>query len=121
MSKFLNINNIPFKLDERTGALLVESEHYHQARLKLAGSGIVNDTIVGMEIMDQDQGLGSSQFAENTRYKRGLEGELSRTISSLQSIKAARVHLAIPKESVLFEIHVNLQHQCFLKCIRGDD
>lgn len=96
----LNINNIPFKLDERTGALLVESEHYHQARLKLAGSGIVNDTIIGMEIMDQDQGLGSSQFAENTRYKRGLEGELSRTISSLQSIKSARVHLAIPKESV---------------------
>lgn len=96
----LNTNNIPFKLDERSGALLVESEYYHQARLKLAGSGIVNDTIVGMEIMDQDQGLGSSQFAENTRYKRGLEGELSRTISSLQSIKSARVHLAIPKESV---------------------
>ncbi|TBR43179.1 flagellar basal body M-ring protein FliF [Marinomonas agarivorans] len=96
----LSINNIPFKLDEQTGALLVESEFYHQARLKLAGSGIVNDTIVGMEIMDQDQGLGSSQFAENTRYKRGLEGELSRTISSLQSIKSARVHLAIPKESV---------------------
>lgn len=96
----LSINNIPFKLDENTGALLVESEYYHQARLKLAGSGIVNDTVVGMEIMDQEQGLGTSQFVEGTRYRRGLEGELSRTISSLQSIKAARVHLAIPKESV---------------------
>ena len=96
----LSINNIPFKLDENTGALLVESDYYHQARLKLAGSGIVNDTIVGMEIMDQEQGLGTSQFVEGTRYRRGLEGELSRTISSLQSIKSARVHLAIPKESV---------------------
>lgn len=96
----LSINNIPFKLDENTGALLVESDYYHQARLKLAGSGIVNDTVVGMEIMDQEQGLGTSQFVEGTRYRRGLEGELSRTISSLQSIKAARVHLAIPKESV---------------------
>jgi len=96
----LSINNIPFKLDESSGALLVESEYYHQARLKLAGSGIVNDTIVGMEIMDQEQGLGTSQFVEGTRYRRGLEGELSRTISSLQSIKSARVHLAIPKESV---------------------
>ncbi|OUR66710.1 flagellar M-ring protein FliF [Marinomonas sp. 42_23_T18] len=96
----LSVNNIPFKLDENTGALLVESEYYHQARLKLAGSGIVNDTIVGMEIMDQEQGLGTSQFVEGTRYRRGLEGELSRTISSLQSIKSARVHLAIPKESV---------------------
>ena len=96
----LSINNIPFKLDENTGALLVESDYYHQARLKLAGSGIVNDTVVGMEIMDQEQGLGTSQFVESTRYRRGLEGELSRTISSLQSIKSARVHLAIPKESV---------------------
>ena len=50
----LSINNIPFKLDENTGALLVESDYYHQARLKLAGSGIVNDTVVGMEIMDQE-------------------------------------------------------------------
>ncbi len=98
--EILTINNIPFKLDESTGALLVESDFYHLARLKLAGSGIVNDNIVGMEIMDQEQTLGSSQFAENARYRRGLEGELSRTITSLQSIKSARVHLAIPKESV---------------------
>mgnify|MGYP000568851268 FL=1 len=98
--EILNVNNIPFKLDQNTGALLVESDFYHQARLKLAGSGIVSDNIVGMEIMDQEQGLGTSQFVENTRYRRGLEGELSRTISSLQSIKSARVHLALPKESV---------------------
>lgn len=98
--ELLSVNNIPFKLDENTGALLVESDFYHQARLKLAGSGIVSDNIVGMEIMDQEQGLGTSQFVETTRYRRGLEGELSRTISSLQSIKSARVHLAIPKESV---------------------
>lgn len=98
--ELLSVNNIPFKLDENTGALLVESDFYHQARLKLAGSGIVSDNIVGMEIMDQEQGLGTSQFVETTRYRRGLEGELSRTITSLQSIKSARVHLAIPKESV---------------------
>lgn len=98
--ELLSTNNIPFKLDENTGALLVESDFYHQARLKLAGSGIVSDNIVGLEIMDQEQGLGTSQFVETTRYRRGLEGELSRTITSLQSIKSARVHLAIPKESV---------------------
>ncbi|MEO9273556.1 flagellar basal-body MS-ring/collar protein FliF [Marinomonas sp. 5E14-1] len=98
--ELLSTNNIPFKLDENTGALLVESDFYHQARLKLAGSGIVSDNIVGMEIMDQEQSLGTSQFVETTRYRRGLEGELSRTITSLQSIKSARVHLAIPKESV---------------------
>ncbi|TPE54695.1 flagellar basal body M-ring protein FliF [Maribrevibacterium harenarium] len=98
--EILNTNNIPFRLDENTGALLVEADSYHQARLKLAGSGIVSDNIVGFEIMDQNQSLGSSQFVETARYRRGLEGELSRTITSLQSVKSARVHLAIPKESV---------------------
>ncbi|TDO98287.1 flagellar basal-body MS-ring/collar protein FliF [Marinomonas balearica] len=98
--ELLSTNNIPFKLDQNTGALLVEEEFYHQARLKLAGSGIVSDKIVGLEIMDQDQALGTSQFIETARYRRGLEGELSRTITSLQSVKSARVHLAIPKESV---------------------
>ncbi|WP_133011764.1 flagellar basal-body MS-ring/collar protein FliF [Marinomonas flavescens] len=96
----LNTNNIPFKIDKNSGALLVESDYYQQARLKLAGSGIVSDKTVGMEIMDKDQGLGTSQFVESARYRRGLEGELSKTISSLQSVKSARVHLAIPKESV---------------------
>ncbi|SBS26397.1 Flagellar M-ring protein [Marinomonas spartinae] len=96
----LNSNSIPFKIDENTGALLVASDKYQQARLKLAGSGIVSDKNVGMEIMDKDQGFGTSQFVENARYRRGLEGELSKTIASLQSVKSARVHLAIPKESV---------------------
>ena len=96
----LNTNSIPFKIDQNSGALLVESDYYQQARLKLAGSGIVSDNTIGMEILDKDQGLGTSQFVEGARYRRGLEGELSKTISSLQSVKSARVHLAIPKESV---------------------
>ena len=50
--------------------------------------------------MDNTDSLGSSQFMENARYRRGLEGELARTISSLVSVRHARVHLAIPKDSV---------------------
>lgn len=96
----LNSNNIPFKIDQNSGALLVQSDYYQQARMKLAGSGIVSDRTIGMEIMNKDQGLGTSQFVETARYRLGLEGELSKTIASLQSVKSARVHLAIPKESV---------------------
>ncbi|KZY87778.1 flagellar M-ring protein FliF, partial [Oleiphilus sp. HI0072] len=48
----------------------------------------------------QDQALGTSQFMESTRFKRGLEGELARSISSFRNIRSARVHLAIPKRSV---------------------
>ncbi|MCS3470330.1 flagellar M-ring protein FliF [Pseudomonas sp. JUb42] len=93
--------DIPYTVEPNSGALLVKSEDLGRARIKLAGAGISqNDGNVGFEILDKDQGLGTSQFMEATRYRRGLEGELARTISSLNNIKAARVHLAIPKSSV---------------------
>jgi len=93
--------DIPYTVEPNSGALLVKSDDVARARIKLAGAGIAqSDGNVGFEILDKDQGLGTSQFMEATRYRRGLEGELARTISSLNNIKAARVHLAIPKSSV---------------------
>ncbi|MFP8965872.1 flagellar basal-body MS-ring/collar protein FliF [Pokkaliibacter sp. CJK22405] len=96
----LQTNQIPYKIDTNSGALLVPADQVNQARIKLAGDGLIGDKTVGFELLDQDTPLGSSQFMETTRYRRGLEGELARTISSLLSVKSARVHLALPKESV---------------------
>src|SRR5690606_1401102 len=62
--------------------------------------GIPGKSDVGFEIMDREQPLGTSQFTENTRYHRSLEGELARTITNITSIRSARVHLALPKRSV---------------------
>ncbi|MCY1406272.1 Flagellar M-ring protein [compost metagenome] len=93
--------DIAYTVEPNSGALLVKAEDVARARLKLAGAGIAqNDGNIGFEILDKDQGLGTSQFMEATRYRRGLEGELARTISSLNNVKGARVHLAIPKSSV---------------------
>jgi flagellar M-ring protein FliF len=93
--------DIPYNVEPNSGALLVKADDLSRARIKLAGAGIAQtDGNVGFEILDKDQGLGTSQFMEATRYRRGLEGELARTISSLNNVKAARVHLAIPKSSV---------------------
>ncbi|WP_040262317.1 flagellar basal-body MS-ring/collar protein FliF [Pseudomonas massiliensis] len=97
----LAASDIPYTVEPNTGALLVKSEDIGRARLKLASAGVVqSDGNVGYEILDKDQGLGTSQFMEATRYRRGLEGELARTISALNGVKGARVHLAIPKSSV---------------------
>ena len=96
----LEQNAIQFKVDTKTGALLVTAQDIHTARLKLAEVGLPNTGSVGFELLDKEQPLGSSQFMEATRYRRGLEGELARTITSLNSVRAARVHLAIPKRSV---------------------
>ena len=93
--------DIPYTVEPNSGALLVKAEDLSRARLKLAGAGVTpSDGNIGFEILDKDQGLGTSQFMEATRYRRGLEGELARTISSLNNVKGARVHLAIPKSSV---------------------
>ncbi|SPO67819.1 flagellar basal-body MS-ring/collar protein FliF [Pseudomonas sp. JV241A] len=93
--------DIPYNVEPNSGALLVKADDISRARLKLAAAGVApSDGNVGFEILDKEQGLGTSQFMEATRYRRGLEGELARTISSLNNVKGARVHLAIPKSSV---------------------
>lgn len=97
----LNAADIAYTVEPNSGALLVKSEDLGRARMRLAAAGVApSDNNVGFEILDKEQSLGTSQFMEATRYRRGLEGELARTISSLNNVKGARVHLAIPKSSV---------------------
>jgi flagellar M-ring protein FliF len=96
----LEQNQIKFKLDQTTGAIMVATDDIHMARLKLAEFGLPSSPIKGFELMDAEQPLGTSQFIEGTRYQRSIEGELARTITSITSIRNARVHLAIPKKTV---------------------
>ncbi|TNC81977.1 MAG: flagellar basal body M-ring protein FliF [Oleiphilus sp.] len=100
VSRILNLNGIQFKVDPNSGVMLVEAGKLYDAKIKLAANGITNERNIGYEILDKDQGLGTSQFLESTNFKRGLEGELSRTIASFRNVRNARVHLAIPKRSV---------------------
>lgn len=100
VTTILDQNNIKYRMDPRTGALLVPSDEVYNARLKLAAEGVTDEKTIGFELLDQDRGLGTSQFMETISYRRGLEGELARTISSMRSVRGARVHLAIPQRSV---------------------
>ncbi|MEN9464844.1 MAG: hypothetical protein RL217_1025 [Pseudomonadota bacterium] len=98
--EILQREGIDFEIDANHEVLMVKSSDLHKARMKLAGSGVLEDKSVGLEILEKDNTLGTSQFIENARYRRGLEGELARTISSLRPVRNARVHLALPKQSV---------------------
>ncbi|WP_166265133.1 flagellar basal-body MS-ring/collar protein FliF [Marinobacter caseinilyticus] len=100
VTAILDQSGIEYRMDPRSGALMVPSESVYDARLKLAAQGVTDDQTIGFELLDQDRGLGTSQFMETISYRRGLEGELSRTISSMRNVKGARVHLAIPQRSV---------------------
>jgi flagellar M-ring protein FliF len=96
----LEQSQIKFKLDPNTGTVLVAADDIHMARLKLAEVGLPGSKTPGFELMDKEQPLGTSQFVEGTRYQRSIEGELARTITSISSIRSARVHLALPKKTV---------------------
>ena len=95
----LDGSDIPYKLDVRSGLVLVPSENMARARLKLAEAGAVGDGPAGFEILDEPRSFGTSQFMESARFRQGLEGELGRTIGSINGVRRARVHLAIPRES----------------------
>lgn len=93
----LQANGIPYKLDGN-GAITVPADRVHDARLKLAGQGLPEGD-GGFAVMSKDPGFGVSQFMEGARYQHALETELARTISNLQPVEAARVHLALPRQS----------------------
>ncbi len=115
----LQKNGLSYKLDTQTGLVLVESSKIFEARIKLAQSGVAGNIGVGLELLDKKSGLGTSQFVERTRYVRGLQGELERTITSIQNIKSARVHLALPKQSEFIRKKKNPSASVFLNLYGG--
>jgi flagellar M-ring protein FliF len=91
--------NIPYKYAEGGGAVLVPADRVHDARLKLASQGLPKGGNVGFELME-NQKLGASQFVEQVNFQRAMEGELARSIESVSAVQAARVHLALPRDSI---------------------
>ena len=117
--EILQRESIPFQIDPVTQILMVPAGDLNDARMKLAAASLIDDKTVGLEVLDQDSTLGTSQFIENARYRRGLEGELARTIASLKPVRNARVHLALPKESVFVRDQRKPRASVFLEVYPG--
>lgn len=95
----LGTMNVPYRYNENGTALLVPAERVYDARLQLASQGLPRGGSVGFELMDNAR-FGASQFAEQINYQRGLEGELARSIEAMHTVQHARVHLAMPRQSL---------------------
>ncbi len=119
VTSILSSNNIEYRMDPRSGALLVPADQVYDARLKLAAEGVTDQQTMGYELLDQDRGLGTSQFMETISFRRGLEGELARTISSMRTVRSARVHLAIPERSVFVRDSREPTASVFLEVFAG--
>jgi flagellar M-ring protein FliF len=93
--------NIPYRHADGGAAILVPASKVHDARLKLASAGLPKGSVVGFELMDGAK-FGQTQFQERLTFQRGLEGELTRSITSMAAVQAARVHLALPNQNGFF-------------------
>jgi flagellar M-ring protein FliF len=93
--------NIPYRHADGGAAILVPASKVHDARLKLASAGLPKGSVVGFELMDTAK-FGQTQFQERLSFQRGLEGELTRSITSMAAVQGARVHLALPNQNGFF-------------------
>ena len=97
ITQSLSAAGIKYRMENGTGAISVPAERINEARLLLAGQGVMQTG--GFANLSKDGGLGVSQFMETARYQHAIEQELARTISSLQQVAAARVHIAVPRST----------------------
>ena len=89
-----------YRLRSGDSAVLVPISLVPEIRLALAERGLPSKTDLGNELFDREQGIGTSTFVQEINRKRALEGELARTVSSLDTVQGARVHLVLPERKL---------------------
>ncbi len=88
------------RIDQTTGQLTVPSDRYHEARMFLAAQGLPRSGAVGLEALNGQSSMTTSQFMEQVKVNAAMEQELARSIMQIGTVQGARVHLATPKQSV---------------------
>lgn len=115
----LQKSGMSVEIDAATGSVSVPNDLYHQAKMLLAGQGIPATSTDGFAMIRDQQSMGTSQFIEQKRYQLAIEEELAQSISSIQAVQAARVHLAVPKQSVFVRNRVEPTASVILTLAQG--
>ncbi|NMB41472.1 MAG: flagellar M-ring protein FliF [Firmicutes bacterium] len=97
--QYLREEGIPYHLDDFGGTIKVPGDRADELRIEMAGKGIPFAQGLGFEIFDEER-LGITDFERQVRMQRALQEELRRTITSLDAVLQARVHLVLPEPSV---------------------
>ena len=112
----LNEIKVPYKIIGTT--IKVPSMHVYETRLLLANEGLPKGSFVGYEIFDKVS-LGQTDYLQRLNFQRALEGELSRTISSLETVDFARVHLVIPRPTIFSEKEKKVSASVIITTVGG--
>ncbi len=115
--EWLKDRRIPYRLEGGGNMIMIPADQVYEVRLELAGSGLA-DGGVGFEIFDT-QSFGMTDFTQKVNYRRALQGELTRTITSLAPVEAARIHLALPEKRLFREQQQPATASVILKLAAG--
>ena len=116
--KDLDRQAIPYQLKSDGSIIMVPKDKVARLRMKLAESGLPKGGGVGYEIFDKTDSLGATSFVQNINHLRALEGELARTIRTIDRVQAARVHLVLPERPLFSRDKVDASASIVLK-VRG--
>jgi flagellar M-ring protein FliF len=116
--KDLERQAVPYQLKGDGAVIMVPKDNVARLRMKLAESGLPKGGGVGYEIFDKTDALGATTFVQNINHLRALEGELSRTIRSIDRVQAARVHLVLPERPLFSRDKADASASIVLK-VRG--
>jgi len=116
--KDLERQAITYQLKNDGAIIMVPKDKVARLRMKLAESGLPKGGGVGYEIFDKSDALGATTFVQNINHLRALEGELARTIRSIERVQAARVHLVLPERPLFSREKVEPSGSIVLK-VRG--
>ena len=116
--KDLERQAIPYQLKSDGAIIMVPKDRVARLRMKLAESGLPKGGGVGYEIFDKTDSLGTTTFVQNINHLRALEGELARTIRTIDRVQAARVHLVLPERPLFSREKVDASASIVLK-VRG--
>jgi flagellar M-ring protein FliF len=116
--KDLERQAVPYQLKNDGAIIMVPKDMVARLRMKLAESGLPKGGGVGYEIFDKTDALGATTFVQNINHLRALEGELARTIRSIDRVQAARVHLVLPERPLFSRDKVDASASIVLK-VRG--
>lgn len=98
----LRESGVDYRLSDNGSSVLVPSEHLADSRLTLAAAGLPKSGRIGFELFDKTN-FGATELVEHINYQRALEGELERSVMSMEGVVQARVHLTLPRESVFLD------------------
>ncbi|MBI5163511.1 MAG: flagellar M-ring protein FliF [Magnetospirillum sp.] len=95
----LSTDKIPFEIRKDGAEVWVPKDRKNELRVRMAEQAMPagGGRVAGYELFDKQDALGTTSFQQNINYVRAMEGELARTIRSIDKVKSARVHLVLPK------------------------